>query len=185
MTPPDVNKAKRFDLFGDPAVLALLVAFCAAFGYGLLDTFFINSYDYLGAAPIGILAGVGIAVLVGSFIAARNAPALERSAMSVLCAAAFGLAAYSVLLRLNQWTDTDGPQYVQYSQVSSSLYRSKQSDFPDVTVPRRHGNEFASGRSHVHNLELLKGGLGFYQFNDMALRRDHWEHYSGYFSARP
>ncbi|HEW97489.1 MAG TPA: hypothetical protein ENF37_02435 [Beggiatoa sp.] len=167
-------QAAEFALESNPHSLAAMVLLFTFIGYGLLD-FLINQETYAQRALYEIYLGGGvvIAIVVMLWLLAAKLPKLESIMIGCFVGCAVGAALYPGLLRINQLTDTTCLQTYQY--VLQKDYALK--PLKDETLPTLFFKSDLDSWSHfelksIHDIQLRKGGLAFYQINMAPIYAD-------------
>ncbi len=171
--------ADAFALEKNRAALAVVVGFFVLLFYALADTFFLNPEAYAVTPPLTpFLAAAGLAVLAaGLWMHRGGVPVAESIAVAVLFGATVGAAAYPGALRLNALTDSDGLRTYEY-QLTAQRHLEPLRAGPPALVFAEHYEywvQFAPGS--VHQFELRRGGLGFYQLNMRPIEKALREYY--------
>jgi hypothetical protein len=143
--------------------------FIAAVMYALFDTFILNPYWFAGTPPHTTACAIGAAAMYSGFLIGRGAPIAERLIVAALFGGAIGATTYSASLRINQWTSQDGPIPVTY-HYSGGRFESSQSGYPPLHFAGDGARKMQQKGSH--EIVLLQGSLGFYQFDLERLRKD-------------
>jgi len=142
----------------------------AVFVYALLDTFFLNAYVFMTVPPYSWFAAVGAALALVTMVATRAAPRLEQIGVSLLLALAAGFASYPLASRIDQWTDSDGPQLIAYQYDGSGGFQSTAGtpnlDFTALSEP------WPLNAGDTHQFELTQGRFGLYQVNLARIRKE-------------
>lgn len=171
--------ADGFALEKNRAALAVVVGFFVLLLYALADTFFLNPETYAVTPPLTpfLVAGGLAALAAGLWMQRGGVPAAESIAVAVLFGATVGAAAYPGALRLNALTDSDGLRTYEY-QLTAQRHLEPLRAGPPALVFAGHYEywaQFAPGS--VHQFELRRGGLGFYQLNMRPLEKMLREYY--------
>ena len=156
-----------FALESNPHSLAAAIFFFLLVSYAVLDVMFFNKETYAEQPwyQVYLLSGVGMAVLVMGWLSTAKVPKRESIIVALLVGGAFGAALHPGLLRFNQLTDTEGLTSYPYELQTDLSFEPP----ADKTLPRLYlGDEefwstFEFGS--IHQFELRKGGLNFYQIN--------------------
>ncbi len=156
-----------FALESNPHSLTAAIFFFLLVGYGVLDFMFFNKETYaeLPLYQVYLLSGVGMAFFVMGWLSSAKVPKRESVMVALLVGGAFGAASYPALLRLNQLTDTEGLKPYRYELQRDLSFEPLE----DKTLPILYlgddafWSEFEFGS--IHQFELRKGGLDFYQIN--------------------
>jgi hypothetical protein len=159
--------------------LTAMILFLTLFIYALLDLT-LNPEAYVDKPfyQIYFWGGVFASLLVMGWLIWAKVPKSESIGIALFFGIAFGAALYPGLLRINQLTDTQGLQTYQY--VLQSDYSLKSLD--DEKLPRLYFLSDFDYWSHfepesLHDIELRKGGLGFYQINMAPIYDDMREYF--------
>jgi hypothetical protein len=169
----------EFALESNPHSLTAAILFFTFIGYGLLDLL-INQETYAESPLYDVYLGGGVvaAILVMNWLIRAKVPKRESILVALLFGGAFGMALYPGLLRINQLTDTRGLQTYQY--VLQQDYSLK--PLNDSALPSFYFESDLDYWSHfdwdsIHNIELRKGGLNFYQINMAPIYADRREYF--------
>lgn len=151
----------RYSL-GAMIMMAVLVV------YALLD-YMLNFEDYIGTHFINYTAWASVLVMLSSMVIFKKnqIPVLENIVLSFFLSCSVGLATPQVMLRINQLTDQHGLKAYPY-HLTDSLGFTPVGDFTDLPELYFPGNKdywSQLDKNAVHEFELRKGGLGFYQVN--------------------
>jgi hypothetical protein len=154
-----------FALESNRHALAGAVLGIALLCYALVD-FAAYEERYAVDPPLVLffLAGA-IAALAGLlWFSLAKVPRAETLVLSLFLGAAAGFALYPGALRLNAATDPEGLHAYDYRLTSYVVFTPADSRLPVLNLPPRdvdYWGQFKLGT--VHQFELRKGGLGFYQ----------------------
>ncbi|NQD36559.1 hypothetical protein HPT27_05945 [Permianibacter sp. IMCC34836] len=159
------GKTAGFDLFGNRASRAAVLVMFALLTYALADAM-LAQQRYLAFTPwpllglFGVLAAVSMTILLRRFAV----PLLEAIAVAALFAGALGLAGYSGLLRLNQFSDWDGSETVSYVRQANGLFSA--TGFPAIEVDalEPYWQQYPNGQHY--SFSLYRGSLGFWQLDE-------------------
>jgi hypothetical protein len=157
-----------------PAHRGLLVAgllFLALIAYGLIDSY-LRSDAYAGHAPVALFLAAGAVALLIGLALGRGAPRKQQVLVAFLLAGAVIAASYPLLLRINATTDTGGVQLVTYHYVGKGAYQADHGDYPDLDLARFPSARLEDRRNSTHQFEMVRGGLGFYQYNQARFRSE-------------
>ena len=162
------DMAAPLALEANARTLIALTILAALASYTLTDLVK-NSETYATQPPYGWFAfgGLLVAILVTHWLRNGKIPLPESVVLGVLLGAIFGAALYPALLRVNQLTDAVGMgRYIYRLEADGSL-APLQAGPPTLSFPR-FADYWASFKvGSVHEFNLRRGGLGFYQI-DMA-----------------
>ncbi|TXH04979.1 MAG: hypothetical protein E6R07_06315 [Nevskiaceae bacterium] len=137
--------------------------------YALAD-FYANPWAYAGIRPWLALAGIGVLAGMTAWRVGRGAARAERLPATFLLAGAAAAAGYSGLLRLNQATASVPPQRVTYAYVGHGRFETAEAGYPPLS-PSRFPQAWLEDRVNaIHPFEMIRGGLGFYQYNQARLQ---------------
>jgi WD40 repeat protein len=156
-----------FALESNPHSLTAAIFFFLLVGYAFFDFMVFNTETYAEQPlyQVYLLSGIGMAVFVMGWLSRAKVPKRESVMVALLVGGAFGAASYPALLRLNQLTDTEGLKTYRYELQSDLSFEPVE----DKTLPilylgdEEYWSEFEFGS--IHQFELRKGGLDFYQIN--------------------
>lgn len=171
--------ADGFALEKNRAALAVVVGFFVLLFYALVDTFVLNPETYAVTPPLTpfVAAGGLAALAAGLWMRRGGVPTAESIAVAVLFGATVGAAAYPGALRLNALTDSDGLRTYEY-QLTAQRHLEPLRAGPPALVFAGHDEYWAQFEpGSVHQFELRRGGLGFYQLNMRPLERALREYY--------
>ncbi len=156
-----------FDLVKNVRSLSVAIAFFALVLYAFADAFVFGEETYAGQAPLDIFIGTGAIAAIAALLWMRRGkvPLVESAMMALLLGVAVGAASYPGALRVNALTDQSGLRTYTYRLTSSGEFQPLTSGLPAFSL-RRYSDYWARFRSgSLHQFELRKGGLGFYQIN--------------------
>ena len=178
--PVERTDAAGFALEKNQRSLAVTVAFFALIGYGLID-FTVMEEAYAGRPlmEIYIIAGLATALASVAWMRRGMVPLPESIMIGVLLGGACGAALYPGLLRLNQLTDSSGPQNVEYHASSTGKFTPLRQDLPVLEFDDNadYWAQFPAGATY--RFQLRRGGLGFYQLDLAAIHGDMRHYYDG------
>jgi hypothetical protein len=160
----DTNRhAHGFDLGGNRYTVAAIGLMCALGAYALIDHLLFNeAYAEAPLHGLNLALGAAAALIAASWLRRGAVPALESVALALLVGGAVFLAAYPGLLRVNQLTDDQGLKSYEYVLQNDMTLRAATPGIPPLRLgDRQYWQSFAAGS--VHNFDLRRGGLGFYQ----------------------
>lgn len=143
-----------------------------------LSEFYIDTppYKYNAiAAVIAMLAGY----LILMFSKFKN---IEKLVFALLMGVSAAAVTYPLLLRINQWTDTEGLQSYSYSKISNRTWEPAESNsqLPKLKFDYKSyefWSQYEAGT--IKEFELRKGGLGFYQLNMKPVYEEQRSYYQG------
>lgn len=170
----ELKTQQNFTLESNPSSLTAVILFFVFLGYAILDIF-INQENYVDTPFYNVYIGSGIlmAVFTMIWLIRAKVPKLESIIVALLLGGSFGWALYPGLLRINQLTDTKGLQTYQYVlQKDSSLQAKDDSTLPRLYFQRDLDYWLHFERGTIHEIELRKGGLDFYQINMAPIYAD-------------
>lgn len=158
-----------FDLFKHGGMIALLIVGGVAGAYALVDTFFLMQVMPVGNMPWWPYLGMGVVVAPLAYALGRGAPGIERAAMTLITAAALIWAVYPALLRINAMTGE--AEVVTYEARAVGVFEHPEDAYPPVDLRGLGISDYleAHGAARPHRFRLIKGALGFYQLDLMAL----------------
>jgi WD40 repeat protein/RsiW-degrading membrane proteinase PrsW (M82 family) len=159
--------AAGFALESNRHSLTAMILFFLLVAYAVLDFTYFNQETYAEQPlyEVYLWGAVGMAILVMGWLIRAKVPKRESVMLALLVGGAFGAALYPGLLRLNQLTDQVGLTTYQYELQSDLSFKP----VADKTLPTLYlddddyWSEFETGS--IHEFQLRKGGLGFYQIN--------------------
>lgn len=169
-----------FALESNRHTLAAAVLGIALLVYGILDIAVYDESYAVGPPFVMFALGGAIAMLAGLlWLASAGAPRAETLGLALLLGGATGIALYSGALRLNEATDSEGLRAYDYRLRAYSVFapvdpRLPELDFSDYND---YWGQFKVGT--IHQFELRKGGLGFYQVNMAPVRARMREYFIG------
>jgi hypothetical protein len=169
-----------FALEKNPASLTIALLFFALVIYAFADGVVLGEETYAGEIPFHwfVMTGVLAAAFAGLWMVRSDVPRLESFTVALLFGAAVGVAAYPAILRVNEFTDTEGLKTYEYILQSDRITLTPvASGPPDLAFPKYadYWIQFESGSKH--EFELRYGGLGFYQLDFEPVRRALREYY--------
>lgn len=178
----DLAKAvglKPFALDRNPHSLVALILFFTLIGYALADAVFVNQETYAERPfyEVYSMAGVLVAAVATAWLSRAQVPVVESIVVAVLLGGAFGAALYPGLLRLNQFSDSEGLQPYNYVLQRDLSLEPEGEKLPTIRFKRDldYWSHFEIGS--VHQIELRKGGLAFYQINMAPIHADMQKYY--------
>ena len=169
LAPPDLNQKKPFALEKNPVALGFVGLFFVSIVYAFIDAMIVNPETYV-APPFYttyVMGGLALGLAAFWLMRASKVPMTEAIAVAVLSGGAFAAALYPGLLRINQFTDTEGLHTYKYKMVEPAYFIPIERDgLPELEFPHRH-REFWSQyeAGSIQEFELRKGALEFYQIN--------------------
>jgi hypothetical protein len=168
LAPLDLNKTKQFALERNPVAIGSVGVFFVSIMYAIVDALIVNPETY-ATQPfymVYVMGGLAIGLIALSLMRAAKVPMTETIVVAILSGGAFGVALYPGLLRINQFTDSEGLQTYQYQMREPAHFIPGRDSLPEIRFPERH-REFWSryAPGYTQEFELRKGGLGFYQIN--------------------
>jgi hypothetical protein len=173
------EQPSNFSLESNPHSLIATILIFGFIAYGLIDSL-INQEIYAQTPLYEIYIGGGIlmALFVIIWLIRAKIPKRESFMIALLIGGIFGFALYPGLLRINQLTDINGLQTHKY--VLQEDYSLK--PFRNSTLPHLYFEENLEYWSHfewesIHEIELRKGGLDFYQVNMAPIYADMRQYY--------
>ena len=163
-----------FAIENNPRALAVTVAFFVLLAYALIDGGFLGHETYAQTPPVDafVVLGVAAMALAALWMARGRVPLAETVVIALLAGAAAGAAAYPGTLRLNALTDTAGLRSYPYRLASNLELQPLVAGPPALRFAQHYEywSQFKPGS--VHEFELRRGGLGFYQLNLAPLERE-------------
>ena len=168
------DKSFEFALESNPHSLIAVILLLTFLIYASVDSI-INSETYIDKSfyQIYLWSGVVTSIIVMGWQMIAKVPKSESFAVGLFFGGALGVALYPGLLRINQLTDTQGLQTYQYVLQSDYSLKSLDND----ELPRLFFKTDLDYWSHfepdsIHEIELRKGGLEFYQINMAPIYAD-------------
>lgn len=156
-----------FALEKNRQALVVVIGFFVLLFYALSDGFFIGNEVYVEEPPYSFFAATGLlaALLAAVWMRSGGVPVVENIIVSLLFGAALGAAAYPGALRVNAFTDTDGLQRYEYRLTAGLILQPLVTGLPELAFPgySDYWSHFRHGS--IHEFEIRRGGLGFYQLN--------------------
>lgn len=169
LVPPREQKfaSAYFALEKNPRSLAVVIAFFVLLFYALGDTFVIGHETYAAAPPYNLFIATGVLAALAAALWMRRGqvPLPETLMVALLFGGTFGAAGYPGALRLNALTDSDGLRTYQYRLTRERQFEPLAQGLPTLAFPQyyEYWAQFETGS--LHEFELRKGGLGFYQLD--------------------
>ncbi|MDD3610161.1 MAG: hypothetical protein PHI49_10470 [Halothiobacillaceae bacterium] len=168
-TPPrtKLGPAQSSDLTQVPEAAFVIVLMAMLATYALVDSTAFASWGYVQSAPWPWLgaSAVGLALLVYPLLARSRLHKIEATALVLLLALCTLIAAYPAALRINAFTDADGPIKVEYQlENGGRLVPLAHDDAPVLIAPIDAGFWSAQKIGNHWELELSQGALGFWQY---------------------
>jgi len=147
--------------------LFVVVGFFALLFYALGDTFIFSNEVYAEVPPYANFVAFGLlaALLAGLWMHRGEVPMMESVFVSLLFGAALGAAAYPAALRANAYTDVDGLRSYEYRLTAELQLNPLIDGLPVLAFPRYADYWSHFKRDSIHEFELRRGGLEFYQLN--------------------
>jgi hypothetical protein len=147
-------------------VLVLVFLAYAVFDIALYD----ESYVVEPPLVLFVLAGVTAALPVMLWLSFTGVPRIETLGLSLFLGGAIGFALYPGLLRLNELSDSEGLRTYEYRLTEYVVFTPLDSRLPELKASEYsyYWRQFPLGT--VHQFELRRGGLGFYQVNLAPIR---------------
>lgn len=168
-----------FAIEKNPRALAVVVAFFALLFYALGDTFIFGHEAYADQPPYHLffLTGILAAIAAAFWMRGAQVPIPESLGVALLFGAALGATVYPGALRVNAITDRDGLQTYEYQLTPELTLSPLSAGLPGLAFPRYadYWSHFKAGS--VHEFELRRGGLGFYQLNMQPVEKSLREFY--------
>jgi hypothetical protein len=157
-----------FALERHPRTLAIVALLFALLAYAITD-YLVATETYAGPPPLGInlAAALVVAVLAWRWLLAGAVPPAENAGLALLLGCALAAALYPGLLRVNQLTDRGGLVSHLYELRADLSLRPVEHGLPVLRFSRYADYWAHFPRGSLHEFELRRGGLGFYQV-DMA-----------------
>ena len=162
-----VAKKNHFPLHKNPWAVVLVTVFVVLITYALIDSFFGLQESYVDSPFYRLYIGSGIvfAALAGALLRKQRVPAFEIIVVAGLSGITLGCALHPGLLRLNQLTDVDGLQRYAYRLVSNKRFAPLRGGLPTLHFTKYDDYWAQLKVGSIHQFELRRGGLGFYQVN--------------------
>jgi len=164
------ERAGWSNLNTSPTALIMIAFFTAGIFYYFADSFFLQTEKYTTHAPYLYIAIATALAFIISFVALlmTKLMAVEKIMLAIFVSISTALITSPFLIRVNQWTDTEGLQTHNYTALTHLTWvpTNKTKNLPDI--------KFASGDWEFwHSYEigsdqvfrLRKGKLGFYQID--------------------
>ena len=164
-------KKPQLELTGHWGIRALTLMFLLLAVYALVD-FYLGTYAYAGTPPLALLIASGGVALGLGLTLGRGAIRSEKIPAAILLAAAAVAASYSLLLRINALSDSDGPQMVTYVYVGHSSFDTEKAGYPKLTLTRFPQSWLEDRVNTSHDFEMIHGALGFYQYNQARFQNE-------------
>ncbi|TCJ88444.1 hypothetical protein [Cocleimonas flava] len=162
------------DINSSPVSIAMAGFVFFALFYFITEVYFTLSEFYAGAPPYlyMIVAGV-IAVILSYLLLSKTKFTLaEKVIFAVFMGLSTAAVMYPLLLRVNEWSDTEGLQRFSYTKADTVMWQPQRKNLPsDEQVPTlkfdlassEYWAQFEVGA--IKEFEIRNGGLGFYQLN--------------------
>ena len=155
----------KFDLSSHKGMLTQLGLFFVAGAYALVDGLLLQPWEALEAPPLAPFVAAAIAAVSLAGVLGRGAPALERSAVGVLCAAALVAAVYPGLLRYNAVSDPT-PVIHDYQMVRPGVFEAADPALPALDLRHLALDEYWRAlEPPEHSFRLYRGEPGFWQLD--------------------
>lgn len=176
---PGLNSADQFDLKSNKTTLGCLLLMAALGLYALVDGVLLPGDRYAVAVPYLWLAltGLPVAIVAGARLTSASVPRIETAVLAVLLAMSTALAAWPGLLRINAYTDSDGPSRHAYTLDAEGMLQPAESGLPAIRRPIDAEFWQAQATGSRWELELRRGMLGFWQYNSRPLIETIRSHY--------
>jgi hypothetical protein len=162
----------EFHLEDNPWSGGMAVLLLVLLGYALVDTFIFKS-EVLAETPPYLLYAVGglLVTLVCHYILQRTGvPRPTGIGLAVMTGLAFGAAMHPALIRLNELTDRAGLVTYTYFKLPDGSWQPESDGLPSLKIDQapEYWLQFKPGSTH--GFTLRKGGLGFWQLDEVPLR---------------
>ncbi|MCP4698408.1 MAG: hypothetical protein GY862_16385 [Gammaproteobacteria bacterium] len=157
----------QFDLLSNIHTRFALIAMFALIAYAALDSYIFNQETY-AAAPFYdtyLLGGGLTAALAAIWLFQAKIPKIESILLALLLGGASGVSMVPGMLRMNQWTDTNGLQRYAYVVKRDFSLHPSEAGLPVIRLTKDLDYWGSLPVDSVYYIELRKGGLDFYQMN--------------------
>ena len=168
-------KKAQLELSDHWGIRSLAVMFVVLTVYAVGD-FYLGAYAYAETPPIALLLASGVIALGLGLTLGRGALRSEKIPAAALFAAAVVAANYSLLLRVNALSASEGPQMVTYLYVGDSGFDTERAGYPKLVLTRFPQNWLEDRVNARHDFEMIHGALGFYQYNQARFQNEMREH---------
>ena len=173
------EQPSQFALESNSHSLAAAILLIVFLLYGFIDMF-LNQEIYVEAPLFKVYfwGGTVVFLLTTIWLIWGKVPKGESIVLALMVGGCFGFALYPGLLRINQFTDTQGLQTYQYVlQKDYSLQPRENKELPSLSFEKDLDYWSHFEWESIHNFKLRKGGLGFYQVDMSEIYEDMREYY--------
>jgi len=164
----DHNKSTGSDLNSDPVSIGMVVFLFFSIFYFIAEVYFTLSEFYASSPPyIYMVIGAFITVILSYLLLLKTKfIPVEKIVLALMMGCSMATVMYPLMLRVNEWTDTEGLK--SYSYVKSGLvnWNSNNNNFqvPSLKFDLESSKFWAKfEKGDIKEFELRRGGLGFYQ----------------------
>lgn len=158
------------DINSSPISIGMTMFLFFAMFYFITEVYFTLSEFYVAEPPyVYMVIGAIVAMIVSYLLLLKTKFALaEKIILALMVGASMVAVMYPLMLRVNEWTDTEGLQ--RYAYVKSGLidWTSESGNYqiPPLKFDLDYSKYWAQfDVGDTKQFELRKGGLGFYQLN--------------------
>ena len=145
--------------------------------YAVVDTFIVYSEVYIDSPSVDLLIAGGFIFTAIAYLVMQQAriPAYICISLALMNGAVFAAAMHPGLLRINQFTDTDGLDEYSYILGPGNIYSPEKPGMPTISMqqPDDYWAQFKPGSKYV--FRLRRGGLGFWQLDESSLIKSYRE----------
>lgn len=164
-----------------PATKFIAILFVSAVCYFIVDQFYWAKEFYAENPPYWqMVFSAAFSALLVYLALSRVEPNRKNTwQYALLFGFGLGLASYSFMLRLNQWSDEKGLNSYTYFLTSPNSWRAENTQLPGLVFSAEDSDwwkHFSIGDSY--EFELRKGGLGFWQVNMSKIYIDQARYYN-------
>lgn len=163
-----------FALEKHPHSLSAVLLFFIFSAYATADGLFIYGETYASQPLYWIYVGAGMLTALTSFLwlSRVRVPLLESTILATLIGGSIGIALYPGLLRINQLSDKNGLVVYEYVLQSDMSLKPGVTALPILRFDNYHEFWQHQGVGSLHNFQIRKGGLDFYQINMRPVREE-------------
>jgi hypothetical protein len=132
-----------------------------------LEYFFLAEEYYAGGKPWALIVCITV-ISTALVVGAAGKSASKREDLKKVAVASLmglGLLTYAILPRMNQWTDRDGLQPIEYTLGEDRVWRADDAELPTFEFGGQGSFWDAIPTGTQKRFDLRKGGLGFWQIN--------------------